>query len=165
MGRILDSGTEVSRIISLSMATHFDNDLEEGVPVLFNRLVELFESESEDEPEEVDIPQDLYDFLTIGHKGPKLDEQTVRFLCENGVTGMRSFLLYVRQSFNDMMSSLSNNTLAGITRSNGLRDVKMYGDYVFDNSIIDLTTTNIDFTSLDLESYQLYLRSRRRAIG
>jgi hypothetical protein len=66
---------------------------------LLQHFAELFDSESEDEPEEVDIPEDLSDFLTTGTKGPKLDEGTVAFLCAQGVSSVRSFLLYSQQSF------------------------------------------------------------------
>jgi hypothetical protein len=148
------------------MEEQFKDESEEGAQILFTWLVELFESESKDDPDKVDVPPELYNFLTIGHKGPRLDELTIRFLCENGVTRVRSFLLYTRLSFHDMMSPILTTALAArITHSNGLWDVKIYGNYIFDNSVVDLTTTHIDFESINLESYQLYLRLHCRPTG
>lgn len=72
----------------------FEETTEEAVQAMFTQLTELFDSESEDETKSIEIPEDLSDFLTISTKGPKLDERTIRFLCANGVSGIRSFLLY-----------------------------------------------------------------------
>ena len=140
------------------MAESVEETYEQAAQVMYNQLIELFDSESEEETEDVDIPQELSDFLTIGTKGPRLDEQTVRFLCENGVTGLRSFLLYSQQSFQDMVSPILTVELPGISRSNGLCDVKTYGDYIFQHSLVDAKAIHIDFESIDIESYQLYLR-------
>ena len=115
---------------------------------------------TEDETESVEIPDDFSDFLTIGTKGHKLDERTIRFLCANGVNGIRSFLLYSQQSFQDMLSPLSTVHLPEISCSHGLWDVKIYGNYLFLHDIIDINATAINFDSLlDVKSYQLYLHS------
>jgi hypothetical protein len=135
----------------------FEEMTKEAAQATFTRLTELFDSESEDETESVEITDDFSDFLTIGTKGPKLDERTVRFLCANGVNGVRSFLLYSQQSFQDMLLPLPTVRLPEISHNHGLRDVKIYGDYLFLHDIMDVKATAINFDSLDVENYQLYL--------
>jgi hypothetical protein len=98
----------------------FEEMTEEAAQAMFTCLMELFDSESEDETESVEIPDNFSDFLTIGTKGPKLDERTIRCLCANGVNGIRSFLLYSQQSFQDMHLPLPTVHLPEISCSHGL---------------------------------------------
>jgi hypothetical protein len=135
---------------------------EEEAQIMHDRILELFESDSDDEMEDVVIPPELSHFLTIGAKGPWLDEQTVWFLFSKGVTGGWSFLLYSQQSFQEMISPLSTVDLPMISQNNALCDVKLYGDYVFQHSIVDTKAINIDIKSIDINSYQLYLQSHQR---
>ena len=66
-------------------------------------LLELFdESASEDELEDLDVEEALHDFLILTIKGPQLDKQTVTLLFNNGVDDLRSFLLYSKQSYQEM---------------------------------------------------------------
>ena len=143
------------------MASIADSTKAEG-QALFQRFTELFDSESKDEAEEVKITKEFSDFLTIATKGPKLDEGTVNFLCVQGVSGVRSFILYAMQSFEEMISPVPMVCLTEIGRNHGLRDVKIYGDYLSLHDLIDVNSTNIHFDSIDLESYQLYFRSHHR---
>ena len=70
-------------------------------------LLELFDdSDSEDEPEDFDLGEVLHDFLILTIKGPQLDEQTAGLLFNNGVADLRSFLLYSRQSYQEMLSPI-----------------------------------------------------------
>ena len=132
---------------------------------LLQHFTELFDSESKDEAEEVEITDKFSDFLTIATKGPKLDEGTVNFLCAHGVSGIRSFILYAKQSFEEMLSPVYTVRLIEIGRNHGLRDVKIYGDYLSLHDLIDANSANIHFDSLDLESYQLYFRLHHRGTG
>ena len=124
-------------------------------------LLELFDdSDSEDEPEDFDLGEVLHDFLILTIKGPQLDEQTVGLLFHNGVEDLRSFLLYSRQSYQEMLSPIRTATLLTLSRSvqHDLRDIKIYGDYVFSHDLVtDNGDLNID--DIDPQGYQLYLHS------
>ena len=68
-------------------------------------LFELFdESESEDESEDLDVGEALHNFLILTIKGPQLDKQMVTLLFNNGVEDLRSFLLYSKQSYKEILS-------------------------------------------------------------
>jgi hypothetical protein len=146
------------------MASNADSTEVEGQE-LFQCFTELFDSESEDEAEEVEITEEFSDFLTIATMGPKLDEGTVNFLCAQDVSGVHSFILYAKQSFEEMLSPVPTVQLTEIGRNHGLRDVKIYGDYLSLHDLIDANSANIHFDSLDLKSYQLYYRSHHRGTG
>ena len=59
----------------------------ETAKIMMTQLIELFDSESKDESKDINIPEDLCDFFTLGTRGPKLDEKTVKLLGDNGVRG------------------------------------------------------------------------------
>jgi hypothetical protein len=104
-----------------------------AVTALLTRIIELSASESEDESESIKISQEWFDFLALAEKGPKLDELTVRLLCENGVSVPRIFLLYTQQTL--------------------------------ENNIVDMDSDTMDFSGVDIVSYQLYLHSHQHATG
>jgi hypothetical protein len=91
-----------------------------------------------------------------------LDEQTVRLLCENGVDAARMFLLYSQQSFQEMLSPIPTRNLYNVSRSNnGVRDLKIYGDYILESNIVDMDSDTMDFSGAEIASHQLYLHSRQ----
>ena len=81
-------------------------------------LLELFnESDSEDEPDDLDVGEELHNFLILTIASPQLDEQTVILMFNNGVEDIRSFLLYSKQSYQEMLSPLSTKKLLTLSRS------------------------------------------------
>ena len=69
-------------------------------------LFELFEeSDSEDDFDNPNVGEPLHDFLTLTIKGPQVDEETVVLLFNNGVVDIRSFLLYSKQSYQEILSN------------------------------------------------------------
>ena len=130
-------------------------------------LLELFdESESEDELEDLDVGEALHDFLILTIKGPQLDEQTVTLLFNNGVEDLRSFLLYSKQSYQEILSPISTKKLLGLNRSvqHDIRDIKIYGDYVFAHDFVN-EDGDLNLDAVDPQGYQVYLRSHRREAG
>ena len=126
-------------------------------------LLELFdESESEDELEDLDVGEALHDFLILTIKGPQLDEQMVTLLFNNGVEDLRSFLLYSKQSYQEILSPISTTTLLGLNRSvqHDIRDIKIYGDYIFAHDLVD-EDGDLNLDAVDPQGYQVYLRSHR----
>jgi hypothetical protein len=102
------------------MIEPFEETTEEAAQAMSTYLMELFDLESEDETESVEIPDNFSDFLTISTKGPKLDERAIKCLCANGMNGIQAFLLYSQQSFQDMLSPLPTVHLPEISCSHGL---------------------------------------------
>ena len=126
-------------------------------------LLELFdESESEDESEDLDVGEALHDFLILTIKGPQLDEQMVTLLFNNGVEDLRSFLLYSKQSYQEILSPISMKKLLGLNRSvqHDIRDIKIYGDYVFAHDLVN-EDGDLNLDAVDPQGYQVYLRSHR----
>jgi hypothetical protein len=134
----------------------------EGSGNTFN-LLELFdESESDDESVDLDVGEYLLDFLTQTIKGPQLDEQSVTLLINNGVDGSRSFLLYSKQSYQEMLTLISTKKLLSLSRSiqNDIRDIKIYGDYIFAHDLVD-GEGDLNREAMDPQGYQVYLCSHQ----
>ena len=130
-------------------------------------LIELFDdSDSEDESDDIDVGEELNDLLTLTTKGPQLDERTVVLLFNNGVEDSRSFLLYSKQSYQEMLSRISTNKLLNLNQSvqQDIRDVKIYGEYVFMHDLVD-TNGELNLDAVDPQAYQVYLCSHRREAG
>ena len=130
-------------------------------------LLELFnESESEDESEDLDVGETLHDFLILTIKGPQLDEQTAALLFNNGVEDLRSFLLYSRQSYQEMLSPIGTKKRLTLNRTvqQDIRDIKIYGDYAFTHDLVD-ADGDLNLDAVDPQGYQVYLRSHRREAG
>ena len=139
---------------------------DEGEQTTIN-LLELFEeSDSEDDFDDPDVGETLHDFLILTIKGPQLDEQTVVLLSNNGVVDIRSFLLYSKQSYQEMLSPIGTKKLLTLSRSmqQDIRDVKIYGEYVFTHDLVD-TNGDLNLDAMDPQGYQVYLRSHRRENG
>lgn len=133
---------------------------DEGEQTTIN-LLELFEeSDSEDDFDDPDVGETLHDFLILTIKGPQLDEQTVVLLSNNGVVDIRSFLLYSKQSYQEMLSPIGTKKLLTLSRSmqQDIRDVKIYGEYVFTHDLVD-TNGDLNLDAMDPQGYQVYLRS------
>jgi hypothetical protein len=130
-------------------------------------LIELFdESDSENESEDIDVGEELHDFLTLTTKGPQLDERMVVLLFNNGVEGSRAFLLYSKQSYQEMLSPISTNKLLNLNQSvqQDIRDIKIYGEYVFMHNLVD-ENGELNLDAVDPQAYQVYLCSHRREAG
>jgi hypothetical protein len=135
---------------------------DEGEWTTFN-LLELFkESDSKDESEDLDVGEVLHNFLTLTIKGPQLDKQTVILLFNNGVKDIRSFLLYLKQSYQEMLSPISTKKLLTLNQSmqQDIRDIKIYGDYIFTHDLVD-DDGDLNLNTVDPQGYQVYLRSHR----
>jgi hypothetical protein len=124
-------------------------------------LAELFEeTDSEEDDENVDVPETLHDFLILTIKGPQLDENTIMMLSKNGVEDLRSFLLYLRQSCWEMLSPLSMNRLLNLNQNmqHDIQDIKVYGDYIYTHDLVD-DKDEIHLEAADPQAYQFNLRS------
>ena len=130
----------------------------EGHDTAFNLVESFYESESEDESEDVDVGEALHDFLTLTIKGPQLDEKTLVLLFNNGVEDLRSFLLYSKQSYQEMLSPISTNKLLNLNRrvQQGIQDVKIYWGYIFAHDLVD-ENGDIKLEAMDPQAYQVYL--------
>ena len=139
---------------------------DEGKETTLNLLEWFEESDSEDEFDDPDVGETLQDFLTLTIKGPQLDEQTVILLSNNGVEDIRSFLLYSKQSYPEMLSPIGTKKLLTLNRSmqQDLRDIKIYGEYVSTHDLVD-DDGDLNLDAVDPQGYQVYLRSHRREAG
>ena len=122
-------------------------------------LFELFEeSDSEDDFDNPDVGETLHDLLTLTIKGPQVDEETVVLLFNNGVVDIRSFLLYSKQSYQEILSPIGTKKLLTLNRSmqQDIRDIKIYGEYVFTHDLVEADgVLNLD--AVDPQGYQVYL--------
>jgi uncharacterized coiled-coil protein SlyX len=161
----LDTYVHVTLPFFRSKMTEPSDKMQEikGHDTAFNLVESFYESESEDESEDVDVGEALHNFLTLTIKGPQLDEKTVVLLFNNGVEDLRSFLLYSKQSYQEMLSPISTNTILNLNQSvqQGIQDVKIYRGYIFAHDLVD-ENGDINLEAVDPQAYQVYLRSHRR---
>ena len=124
------------------------------------------DTDSEDDEGTDNISEELCDFLTLATKGPQLDFLTVRLLSQHGVMDEGSFHLYTRLQFGDMITPIPSSDLSQFPKAiQGLRDLRIYGDYVHENSLVTPTTNTLDLSTMNIHAYALYSRSKRRAMG
>jgi hypothetical protein len=130
-------------------------------PVNLNALQDA--TDSDDELDDIDVGEELHDFLTLTIKGPQLDEHTIVVLHNSGVEDMQTFLDYSQMSYPDMISSIPTKILLDLGRSmeQDIRNVKLYGEYILAHGLLD-ASGNINLDAVNPPTYQLYLRSRRR---
>jgi hypothetical protein len=96
------------------------------------------------------MPIDFVAFLCHNTHGPKLNAATVYLLSHLiGVHDGESFLQYSQQSFPAMLHPLTVHELQDLTPG-GLRNVKLYGQYLTDHNLVD-KGGSININGLDLK--------------
>ena len=122
----------------------------------------LFDDTDSEDDEGIDnISEEFCDFLTLAAKGPQLDLLTVRLLSQHGVMDEGSFLLYTRLQFSNMITPIPSSELSQFSKAiQGLCDLRIYGDYVHENSLVTPTNNTLDLLTMNIHAYALYSRSK-----
>jgi hypothetical protein len=135
------------------------DDLDEMVRETHFMVMEIIEDSNDDCDDDCDddkltMPTPFHDFLVSNGKGPKLDESTVM--------DASTLMTYSRQSFREMLSSVSLRDLRDVPIP-GLTNVKIYDTYIHDHKLFD-SDSSLVFDGVDPRNYLIYSRGQRRMI-
>jgi hypothetical protein len=77
----------------------------------------LMDSDSDDNDDEISLPEDFHDFLSSSDKGPNLDFEMIQLLSKSGIMDGKSLRTYSQQTFQELVSSITSREPQSLSKN------------------------------------------------